>query len=86
MGAMLSVFNFASNSYAISCVWGFDLQRALERAAAMAAQESFLERRYPRPVDPNPLPILMRAVNALKLSCRVIFQPRWSCKRWRSTT
>lgn len=36
--------------------------------------------------NPNPLPILMRALNGLWLRCRCIRQPCWRKGRWKSLT
>lgn len=40
----------------------------------------------PQSLEPNPLPILARAVNGLRLGCRSLNQPRWKAGRWRSKT
>ena len=37
-------------------------------------------------LHPSLLPLLARAVNAVKLCCRVVFQPRWKATRFKSKT
>ena len=70
-----------------NCCYSYmdDLYRALITAQNV---ERFrrISRFDARPVDPNPLPILMRAVNAVTLRCRVIFQPRWRATRFKAKT
>jgi len=40
----------------------------------------------PHTLEPNPLPLLMRAINNVRLHCRVIFQPRWRATRFKAKT
>jgi len=47
--------------------------------------QRFLNLIFPRCLNPNPLPILMRAVNTLKLH-GIIHQPCWRAARWKSKT
>jgi hypothetical protein len=46
---------------------------------------AFLELLAPRRLEPNPLRILMRAVNTIRLRVH-IRQPCWRAGRWRSLT
>jgi hypothetical protein len=51
--------------------------------------QAFLARLAPQNLAPNPLPILMRAVNALLMrgkSFMVRRLPCWSARRWKSLT
>lgn len=47
---------------------------------------AFLNFLYPPNNEPNPLPILMRALNAPRLHGRAIKQPCWRRGRWKSLT
>lgn len=44
----------------------------------------FLALLAPQILEPNPLPILARAVNGLRLACRVIRQPCWRKTRFKA--
>jgi hypothetical protein len=58
---------------------------AMIRAANRSAFEAFLERIMPSSTEPNPLPILARAINRVRRS-HAIFQPRWKAGRWKAKT
>lgn len=55
-------------------------------AANLTSFQLFLVELAPRQTEPNPLTILMRAVNGLRLTVGHIFQPCWSRNRWKSLT
>ncbi len=44
-----------------------------------------LDRLFPPSLEPNPLPILSRAVNAVRFFRRM-FKPRWRRGRWKAKT
>lgn len=60
--------------------WLADMLIEIERT-----HRAFLDELFPRRLEPNPLPILMRATNSVALRFP-IKQPRWRSGRWRSTT
>ena len=62
-----------------------DIDRAIRRAEQVREFQAFIEACFPTPEEPNPLPILMRAINRLRIGI-VIKQPCWSRLRWRSVT
>jgi hypothetical protein len=74
---LASIFGWALNSMAeIERAW-----RALKHAEFRASIEAL----YPPDLEPNPLPILARAVNCFRLRAP-IKQPCWSARRWKSLT
>lgn len=77
----------APSDYACS-LWGWDqyffkLMEAVARHLAHHQWIAFVCR--PKP-QPNPLPILARALNGLWLRVRSIRQPCWRRGRWKSLT
>lgn len=70
-----NVYNYAMDTYNDMVRWdNIRSHRAFIRSLAKMC------------LEPNPLHILARAVNALDLHCRVIFQPRWKHGRWKAKT
>jgi hypothetical protein len=62
-----------------------DFYRQVVEAETRKLHRAFVDALVVPIPHPNPLRILMRAVNLLRL-CRPIRQPRWRAGRWRSTT
>lgn len=54
-------------------------------AEIIRSHKDFIDRLFPKRLEPNPLPIIMRAVNSVKARYS-IKQYRWSSRRWKSTT
>lgn len=75
-------------SIGFTCDFTFlcDFNRAETLAANKRAFLEWIERLFPAVLDVNPLPILMRAVNALRLGHRIIHQPCWRSTRFKSRT
>ena len=59
---------------------------ALRWADIKFTHRSFIDRLFPFRLEPNPLPLLMRAVNCLRLGVGCIFQPRWKAGRFKAKT
>lgn len=80
---------FSSLNMIISCSYepnftSWDLDRAMQAAEIREGFRQFLSRLAPSNLDPNPLPILARAVNSLRLACRTIRQPCWRKTRFKA--
>lgn len=73
--------NFSSNIY---FAWPAPVMIGPNPPWADKAMLRFLSGQAPI-FPPNPLPLLMRAVNAVRLRF-AIRQPCWSARRWRSVT
>ncbi len=71
-------FDYSYQSY-LSFEW------AMKLADMQTNFENLLNRLAKQDLEPNPLPLLMRAVNSIKCH-RICFQPRWSKLRWKSNT
>lgn len=63
----------------------FDSYLAMRWMEIRKTHKAFLDKLAPLILDVNPLPILARAVNSLKLR-GIIFQPCWRATRWKSKT
>ncbi len=79
-----SMFFSISSSMMSNLSAAFDLDAAMLRAEIIRTHRLFVES-LARVQPLNPLPILMRAVNAVR--CRFqIHQPCWRAARWKSLT
>jgi len=86
--------DYVTTSYMVDCNWTsnwygnafYDYNNWVLLAAEIRKNfRAFLERLAPRKLEPNPLSILMRAVNSVRLRAP-IRQPCWRSGRWRSLT
>lgn len=73
--------------FSLCCCHFFDATyEAVWRAWRKSSHRAFLNQIFRRQFpEPNPLPLLMRAVNAVRLVA-VRFIPRWKRGRWKSLT
>ena len=81
---------FIDDVFAISNTNYISFYDNLRYSAWIAKQQehfaAMLDRLCPANLEPNPLPILMRAVNRLWLAVGSIHQPCWRTGRWKSRT
>ena len=68
------------------CSWGWSYYDwLLLQSWIKASHRQFLDIISPPNFEPNPLKILMRAINVVRRWV-FIFQPCWSARRWKSLT
>lgn len=86
--------NITANIILDSPSWGntliytnsFDITCGINWGEIKRAWVAWMDRLFPQSLEPNPLPILSRALNSLKLNHRIIRQPCWKRGRWKSKT
>ena len=74
----------------VSCGFTNTTYQSFEWAETLAEMKKNFRRLLdgiaPQVLEPNPLTILSRAVNAVRLAHRIAFQPRWRSTRFKAKT